>query len=151
MAVVVAFLLRYGYAGMLAAAFLAGSFFPFSSEAVMTGLKLVGLNVWILFITATVGNTLGGLFNYSIGRLGDERWIYHLFNVREKRMIRAQNFVHRYGAWIGLLAWLPILGSVITIAMGMLRVNFWKSSLSILAGKTARYVVLALILQNVQP
>lgn len=32
------FLMDYGYWGMLLGAFLAGSFFPFSSEAVMLGL-----------------------------------------------------------------------------------------------------------------
>lgn len=149
MAVIIAFLLKYGYAGMLAAAFLAGSFIPFSSEAVMTGLKIVGLNVWLLLLFATIGNTLGGLFNYGMGRLGNERWIYRLFKVKEERMARAQDFVHRYGAWMGLLSWLPILGSVITIALGMLRVNFWKSTLTIFMGKTARYVVLALLLQYV--
>ena len=32
---IISFLIDWGYWGMLAAAFLAGSFFPFSSEAVM--------------------------------------------------------------------------------------------------------------------
>ena len=38
MDVITDFLLNYGYWGMLVAAFLAGSIFPFSSEAVMLGL-----------------------------------------------------------------------------------------------------------------
>lgn len=109
----------------------------------------MGLNVWLLLLFATIGNTLGGLFNYGVGRLGNERWIYRLFKVKEERMVKAQEFVHRYGAWMGLLSWLPFLGSVITIALGMLRVNFWKSAVTILIGKAARYFVFALILQYV--
>ena len=142
------FLLTYGYGGMFAAAFLAGSFFPFSSEAVMTGLRLAGLDVWMLVFCASVGNLLGGMFNYGVGRMGKEDWIYGMLRVRPERLEQSERFVHRYGAWMGLLSWLPILGSVITIAMGLLRVDVWKSALTILIGKVARYVVLGFLLEE---
>lgn len=142
------FLLTYGYGGMFAAAFLAGSFFPFSSEAVMTGLRLAGLDVWMLVLCASVGNLLGGMFNYGVGRMGKEDWIYGMLRVRPERLEQSERFVHRYGAWMGLLSWLPILGSVITIAMGLLRVDVWKSALTILIGKVARYVILGFLLEE---
>lgn len=142
------FLLTYGYGGMFAAAFLAGSFFPFSSEAVMTGLRLAGLDVWMLVLCASMGNLLGGMFNYGVGRMGKEDWIYGMLRVRPERLEQSERFVHRYGAWMGLLSWLPILGSVITIAMGLLRVDVWKSALTILIGKVARYVVLGFLLEE---
>ena len=41
---IIGFLTHYGYWGMFLAAFLAGSFFPFSSEAVMLGLMATGLD-----------------------------------------------------------------------------------------------------------
>lgn len=115
----------------------------------MTGLRLAGLSVWPLVGFATVGNTLGGLFNYGVGRLGKEEWIYHLFRVKAERMEQSERFVHRYGAWMGLLSWLPILGSVITIAMGTLRINIWKSTTTIMVGKAARYILLGLLLQEI--
>ena len=142
------FLLTYGYGGMFAAAFLAGSFFPFSSEAVMAGLRLAGLDVWMLVLCASMGNLLGGMFNYGVGRMGKEDWIYGMLRVRPERLEQSERFVHRYGAWMGLLSWLPILGSVITIAMGLLRVDVWKSALTILIGKVARYVVLGFLLDE---
>ncbi len=142
------FLLTYGYGGMFAAAFLAGSFFPFSSEAVMAGLRLAGLDVWMLVLCASMGNLLGGMFNYGVGRMGKEDWIYGMLRVRPERLEQSERFVHRYGAWMGLLSWLPILGSVITIAMGLLRVDVWKSALTILIGKVARYVVLGFLLEE---
>ena len=58
-------LIDYGYMGMLLAAFLAGSFFPFSSEAVMIGLLAAGLDPTPLCIYATVGNVLGGMFTFG--------------------------------------------------------------------------------------
>ena len=67
---IVSFLIDYGYMGMLMAAFLAGSFFPFSSEAVMVGLMAAGLDGGQLCIYATIGNVLGGMFNYGVGRMG---------------------------------------------------------------------------------
>ena len=139
-------LLGYGYYGMFAAAFLAGSFFPFSSEVIFTALSLAGLDVWSLVIYSSVGNTLGGMFNYGVGLLGREDWIYRLFRVKEQRMAYVQSLIHKYGVWMGLLSWLPVLGSVITIAMGLLHINHYKSLLFIFVGKTLRYVVLGVIL-----
>lgn len=52
------FLMDYGYWGMLLGAFLAGSFFPFSSEAVMFGLLAAGLKPVPLIIYGTIGNVL---------------------------------------------------------------------------------------------
>ena len=69
------FLIQYGYWGMLIAAFAAGSFFPFSSEAVMIGLMATGLEPITLAIYGTIGNVLGSLLNYGIGRLGKMEWV----------------------------------------------------------------------------
>lgn len=137
----------YGYAGMFVASFLAGSVFPFSSEAVMAALTLMDLNIWILVAYSTLGNVLGGMFNYFVGRLGNDKWVYKLFRVKEDRMEKAQTLVHRYGSWMGLLSWVPILGSVITISLGLLHINVGKAFLSTFIGKFLRYVVLAVILE----
>ena len=56
---VIEFVMQYGYAGMFVAAFVAGSVFPFSSEAVLAGLQLAGLREMPLFVSATIGNFLG--------------------------------------------------------------------------------------------
>ena len=52
-------LIQYGYTGMFVAAFIAGSVFPFSSEAVMAGLQLAGLEPISLLIWGTAGNVAG--------------------------------------------------------------------------------------------
>ena len=78
-------LINYGYWGMLIAAFLAGSFVPFSSEAVMVGLLAAGLKSQPLIIYATVGNVLGAMLNYYIGRMGRMDWIEKFLHVKNKR------------------------------------------------------------------
>lgn len=73
------FLIQYGYWGMFLAAFLAASVFPFSSEAVMVGLQLAGLDPLLLLVWGTIGNVGGSMFNYSIGRLGRMEWVENTF------------------------------------------------------------------------
>ena len=68
-------LTSYGYWGMFIAALLAGSVFPFSSEAVMLALLAAGLEPWKLMVYGTLGNTLGSLFNYGLGRMGKIQWL----------------------------------------------------------------------------
>ena len=136
------FLSQYGYWGMLIAAFLAGSFFPFSSEAVMLGFMAAGLDNWPLIIYGTIGNVLGSLFNYGVGHLGRLDWVERYLHVKKKDHDKAQRFMAGRGAWMGFFAFLPILGSAITIMLGFMRSNFIISMLSITIGKLLRYVIL---------
>ncbi|MBO1364125.1 zinc ABC transporter substrate-binding protein [Prevotella sp. A2931] len=144
MATITDFLINWGYWGMLMSAFLAGSFFPFSSEVVMLALLAVGLNPWQLIIFGTVGNVLGGLFNYGIGRMGRMDWIEHYLRVKPRQLEKAQRFMGGHGAWMGFFAFVPFLGSAITIALGFMRANFIISLISISMGKFIRYIVLAM-------
>lgn len=136
------FLQQYGYWGMLLAAFLAGSFFPFSSEAVMLGLLAAGLHPIPLVIYGTIGNVAGSLFNYFVGRMGRLEWIERYLHVKRRDIDKAQHFMAGHGAWMGFFAFLPILGSAITIALGLMRANFWICLVSIALGKAIRYVIL---------
>jgi len=135
-------LTEWGYWGMLVAAFLAGSFFPFSSEVVMSALTAAGLEPWHLVIYGTVGNVMGGMFNYGIGRLGKISWIEKYLHVRKESLDKAQRFVAGHGAWMGFFAFLPVLGSAITIALGLMRANVFITTLSVTIGKFLRYVIL---------
>lgn len=133
---------QYGYWGMLLAAFLAGSFFPFSSEAVMLGLLAAGLHPIPLVVYGTIGNVAGSLFNYGVGRMGRLEWIERYLHVKRRDIDKAQRFMAGHGAWMGFFAFLPIIGSAITIALGLMRANFFITFLSITIGKVLRYAVL---------
>jgi membrane protein YqaA with SNARE-associated domain len=135
-------LTSYGYMGMLLAAFLAGSFFPFSSEAVMIGLMATGLDPWQLMVYGTIGNVLGSVLNYSVGRLGKLEWIEKYLHVKKHDLDKAEQFMAGRGAWMGFFAFLPVLGSAITILLGLMRANIVISFISITLGKVFRYLVL---------
>lgn len=132
----------YGYWGMLVAAFLAGSVFPFSSEAVMVALLASGMDPWLLVVYGSVGNILGSVFNYGVGRLGKIEWIEHYLHVKKSSMERAESFMAGRGAWMGFFAFLPVLGSAISVTLGLMRANVLISIISMGIGKIMRYGLL---------
>ena len=136
------FLISLGYLGMLLCGFLAGSFFPFSSEAVMIALLAMDFDPIQLIIYESIGNVAGGMFNYCVGRMGNLEWIEKHLHVKKKDLDRAQRFMAGHGAWMGFFAFVPILGSAITIALGLMRANIPISVTSISIGKILRYIVL---------
>ena len=136
-------LINYGYLGMFLIGFLAGSFIPFSSETVMTALLAAGLHPAGLVIYGSAGTIAGGMFNYWVGTKGRLDWIERYLHVKRADLDRAQRFMSGYGAWMGFFAFLPIIGSAITIALGLMRSNIFISLISISIGKILRYIVLA--------
>lgn len=118
---------------LFVASFLAATLLPGGSEAVLYGvLKLHPDRYWPALGVATLGNTLGGMSSYLIGRLIPQR--------KERRGLHT---VQRYGSPALLLAWVPFIGDPLCVAAGWLRINPWGSALFMAAGKLARYVVVA--------
>ena len=142
MATIMEFLLSYGYMGMLVAAFLAASILPFSSEAVMVGLQAAGLAPVLLIVYGTIGNVLGSMFNYTIGRLGKMEWIEKYLHVKKEDLDKAHRFMAGRGAWMGLLSVIPVVGDVITVALGLMRANVVIVVISVTISKLLRYVLL---------
>ena len=135
-------LIQYGYTGMFVAAFIAGSVFPFSSEAVMAGLQLAGLEPISLLIWGTAGNVAGSMFNYWVGTFGRMEWIEKYLHVKKEKVEKTQRWMEEKGAWMGVLCFLPILGSVIAVTLGFMRANPLVSFIAIFVGKLIRYSVL---------
>ena len=142
MDVLIDFLIQWGNWGMLVAAFLAGSFFPFSSEAVMLGLQAAGLDPWDLVAYGTVGNVAGSMFNYWVGTLGRLEWIEKYLHIKRDKVFKTQAWLANRGAWIGTLCFLPILGSVLSVTLGFMRANPYITFVAITIGKAVRYAIL---------
>jgi membrane protein YqaA with SNARE-associated domain len=118
---------------LFASSFLAATLLPGGSEVVLFGvLKVYPQQYWPALAVATIGNTLGGMSSYVIGRV-----------IPPKTGIKQLGRVKKYGAAALLLAWVPILGDPLCVAAGWLRINPWLSALAMAAGKLARYLVVA--------
>lgn len=141
-------LIDWGYVGLFVSALLAGSIIPFSSELVMMALVKVGLNPAICVLAATLGNTVGGITCYYMGRLGRIDWIEKYFKVKKEKIDRMQRFLQGKGALMGFFAFLPFVGEAIAIALGFMRSNVWLTTLSMFLGKLVRYIAMLLALQE---
>lgn len=139
---IIEFLTGYGYTGMFIASLLAGSVLPFSSEAVMVGLMAAGLDPWLLALYGTIGNVIGSMVNYWVGHMGKTEWFERYLHVKPRDMERAERFMAGRGALMGFFAFVPVIGSAITVLLGLMRANLLITFLSVTAGKIIRYVIL---------
>lgn len=137
-------MISYGPWGMFLSAFLAGSILPFSSEAIMVALLALGGSPWLLLLTASAGNTLGGVSCYCVGRIASPEWLQRTFRIKDKHMQRARALVSRWGAWMGFLCWVPILGDAILVTLGIMRSHPLATNVTMLVGRTLRYAVVLL-------
>ncbi|WP_454870213.1 YqaA family protein [Pseudomonas lini] len=133
------------YIGLFLAAFGAATLLPLQSEAVLVGLLLSGQYwLWSLLAVATLGNVLGSLLNWWLGRgierFRDRRW----FPVSPRHLERAQKHYQRYGHWSLLLSWVPIIGDPLTLVAGVMREPLGRFLMIVTLAKGARYGVLAL-------
>ncbi len=135
----------WGYWGLFLGSFLASTVLPFSSDALLIGSLVAGGDVRIALLAATSGNFLGGLTTYYVGYLGRWEWIEKYMHVSRERLERQSAVIQRYGSLIALMSWLPVVGDVITVALGFYRVNFYTSSIFMLIGRAARFIGWALI------
>ena len=130
------------YLGLFFSAFLSATLLPGSSEVLLTALTQQGHNQWWLWLSATLGNSLGSLVNWALGRyflhFQGRRW----FPVSRDSMHRAQSWFQRYGLWSLLLSWLPVIGDPLTLLAGIMRVRLWLFLLLVTFAKGARYAVL---------
>ena len=141
-------LIEWGLPGLFISALLAGSIVPFSSELVLVALVKLGLPPIACLISATLGNTVGGMTCYYMGRLGNVVWIEKYFKVKQEKIDKMQRFLQGKGALMAFFAFLPFIGEAIAIALGFMRSNVMLTSLSMFTGKLIRYIVMLSALQG---
>jgi membrane protein YqaA with SNARE-associated domain len=135
---------------LFAAALLASTILPMQSEAVLVGLLLADMHpVWALVTAASLGNVLGAVVNWALGRglerFQERRW----FPISTKSLDRARAWYERYGRWSLLLSWVPVIGDPLTVVAGLLREPLPVFLLLVTVGKVGRYLVLAAVTLNV--
>lgn len=133
------------YLILFSTAFVAATLLPAQSEAVLLGmLHLSQQSVFLLVIFATLGNVLGSIVNWWLGtqlqRFKDRRW----FPFSAKRLEQAQRHYQRYGSWVLLLSWVPVIGDPVTLISGVLKENLYRFLILVTIAKAARYIIISL-------
>lgn len=114
---------------LFTSSFFAATLLPGGSEAVLYGvIRLHPDALWSALSLATLGNTLGGMTSYALGRF-----------LPQTKPLRGLGTVRRYGSPALLLAWVPLLGDPLCVAAGWLRINAAMAALFMAIGKFARY------------
>ena len=126
---------------LFVSSFLAATLLPGGSEAVLAGVLIAYPELhWTALILATIGNTLGGMSSYIIGRfIPDEKTLLK----KSGGKIRGLEWTRRHGAPVLLLSWTPLIGDLLCVAAGWLRVNWLWAMLFMAVGKFARYWIVA--------
>jgi membrane protein YqaA with SNARE-associated domain len=135
------YFLSWGYAGLFLGSFLAATILPFSSEILVTGMLLLGASPFFVFVTATLGNWLGSLSTYGIGRLGKWEWIEKWFKTSREKIEKHRAKIAKYRSLLAFLVWIPVVGDVFALALGFYKVNFIKCSVFMFVGKSLRYLI----------
>ena len=126
-------------ASLFASSFLSATLLPGNSEVVLVAMLLSGVSQpWLLVLIATMGNSLGGLTNVILGRF---------FPLREKSrwQEKAVGWLKRYGAATLLLSWMPVIGDLLCLLAGWMRISWGPVLFFLCLGKAIRYIVVAAI------
>ena len=136
----------FAYFSLFASALVAATILPMQSEAVLTVLLIAGeaLVFWLL-VVATVGNVLGSVINWILGRyiLRFQQWRW--FPASPAQLASAQEWYARWGLWSLLASWVPVVGDPLTVMAGVMRVRLLPFIVLVTLAKGGRYLVLATV------
>jgi len=135
------------YITLFVVSFLAATFLPVVSEALLLYNVSQNYSLLLLWVFATLGNTLGSMLNYWLGLKG-EVYLERKGHLSKGKMDKAREFFSHYGGWTLLLSWAPIIGDPLTFIAGVLRYNFKYFTLIVFVAKGLRYAAIIFLASN---
>lgn len=132
---------NYGYLGLFAGSFLSALFIPLGADILFVALLANGFNPWICLAIASTGGWLGGLVIYAIGYAGNAKRIRKLFHVKESQLIKQKTRIDKYGSWLALFVWVPVLGDISNVALGFYRTNQTRTFILMFIGRMCRFLL----------
>jgi membrane protein YqaA with SNARE-associated domain len=135
------------YSTLFLIAFLSATLLPLGSEALLLYDISQKYSIALLWIFATLGNTLGSMFNYWIGLKG-EVYLEKKKYLSLKKMQNYRDLFDRFGGWSLLMSWAPIVGDPLTLIAGVLRYNFKHFVLIVGISKGIRYAIIIFLASN---
>jgi len=137
--------LELGLLGLFISSFIAATIIPFSSELVLSFLLANQYPFEMCLFIATLGNWLGGISSYGLGRLGEWTYIKYFTGLDKTKIKKVREKVNKWKSPLAFFCWLPLVGDIFAVGLGFYKINFIKVSLWMFVGKMIRYVIWALI------
>jgi membrane protein YqaA with SNARE-associated domain len=134
--------INLGFLGLFIVSFLSATIIPFSSDAIVGIMIGMHYNAFFVWIIASIGNTLGGMTNYYIGKAGKTEWFSKYLKISEKRIEKATKLTEKYSNFAAFFSWLPGIGDALALVLGLLKANQYKVFLFMFIGKSLRYAVI---------
>jgi len=126
---------------------IASTILPISSETLLIYYLYEQKSTTLLLLVAGVGNTIGSIINYYIGKKGVE-YLISREKISRDRLFKSRELFDKYGGYTLLLSWVPIIGDPITLIAGTLRYNIKKFIIIVSISKFGRYVVIIILTKN---
>lgn len=95
-----------------------------------------------MLLFATLGNTLGSILNYFMGIKGEE-YLEKKRYLEKEKILKYKYHFEKFGGYMLLLSWVPIIGDPITLIAGALKYNLKKFIILVLCAKFSRYLFIA--------
>lgn len=134
-----------GLLGLFIGTFVAATVLPLSSDALYVAVLLATKDSAGCLVAGTLGNWLGGVTTYYLGRLAKWEWLEKVFKVKEETLQRQKTKIDRYGVWLALISWIPIIGDVFVLALGFYKTPALWTLLLMLVGKFGRFLIWSLL------
>jgi len=137
-----------GYLGLFIVSFLAATIVPLGSEIFVVTMAISGYNLWVIFATATTGNTLGSIVNYYVGKYGSSFILSRYIKIDSKKLKNVEIMYQKWGAPFLFFAWIPVIGDPLTIVAGAFNLNLYIFIFWVILGKAFRYFLIIMTAES---
>ena len=138
------------YLTILISAFAAATILPAQSEALLAYQVSLNPSYTAQLITvATIGNVLGSIVNWWLGRLVKKFKDIGWFPVSEDKLLQGEQYYRKYGRFSLLLSWAPFIGDAITITAGVLRELLWSFLTLVSIATCSRYLFVVGVVSSI--
>ena len=132
-----------GLPAVFISAFVSATLLPVGSEPILFGYTTLNPDLyWVAIFVATIGNTLGGMFDWWLGYIANKGIKSDV--AKSEGCLR--EWLTEWGPKMLLLSWLPGFGDPLCIAAGWLRLAWFPCLIYMFIGKLLRYLTMTWLL-----
>jgi membrane protein YqaA with SNARE-associated domain len=135
-----------GLSTLFITSFVSATLIPLGAEPILFGyISLRPDMYWVAIGVATLGNSLGGLFDWWMGLLA--RNAYE--SLKGPTHYRIGKWLERSGPKLLLLAWVPIIGDPLCVVAGWMRLAWLPCFIYMTIGKSLRFIAMTWLLTEI--